>query len=91
MQERLLCCGWCLQEQHTPPAMHKSDAYRLSLCSECGRTAYHDGKECRHCSRMQSARSNMVGVMVPYSFKLLLQEMAAMGIDVSITTGHADR
>jgi DNA-directed RNA polymerase beta subunit len=33
----------------------------------------------------------MVGVVVPYSFKLLLQEMAAMGIDVSISTGHADR
>ena len=46
----------------------------------------------------------MVDVVVPYNsgdafsksvswwgFKLLLQEMAAMGIDVQIKTGHADR
>lgn len=77
MQERLL---------------YKSDAYRLAVCSFCGRTTYHNGKECRHCARTgASGRSSMVGVVVPYSFKLLLQEMSAMGIDVQIRTGNADR
>jgi DNA-directed RNA polymerase beta subunit len=82
---------WVLCSWHTTSAFHKSDAYRLSLCSQCGRTTYHDGKECRHCVRTQATDTSMVGVVVPYSFKLLLQEMAAMGIDVSISTGHADR
>jgi DNA-directed RNA polymerase beta subunit len=52
----------------------------------------------------RSGPDAMVGVVVPYarsfvlrnkisdaSFKLLLQEMAAMGIDIQIATGHADR
>lgn len=93
MQERLL---------------YKSDAYRLLVCSACGRTTYHDGKDCRHCSKKgKNGPESMVGVVVPYhrcasarfplhkhsavSFKLLLQEMAAMGIDVQISTGDADR
>ena len=76
MQERLL---------------YKSDAYRLLVCSGCGRTTYHDGKDCRHCSQVGNCHAATVGVVVPYSFKLLLQEMAAMGIDVQIATGDTDR
>jgi DNA-directed RNA polymerase beta subunit len=52
----------------------------------------HDGRECRSCrARGNAAVSRVVGVLVPYSFKLLLQEITAMGIDVQVATGPADR
>ena len=72
------------------PTRHKSDAYRLTVCSTCGRIMCHDGRECRSC-KAQARAAHAVGVMVPYSFKLLLQEITAMGIDVQVATGPADR
>lgn len=57
--------------------LYKSDAYRLLLCRLCGRATLHDGRACATCRTADGATA----VMVPYSFKLLLQEMAAVGID----------
>lgn len=61
----------------------KSDAYRMLVCRACGRAACHDGRRCGAC-RDNLANAVPAAVMVPYSFKLLLQEMSAMGIDWQI-------
>lgn len=67
MQERLL---------------HKSDAYRMALCARCGRATCHTGRECAICHHEGELRAaEAVGVVVPYSFKLLLQAR-----DRSVTT-----
>lgn len=55
----------------------KSDAYQMVLCAQCGRGTCHDAVACSHCRNPTDA----VNLLVPYSFKLLLQEMNAMGID----------
>lgn len=59
--------------------LHKSDGFRMVLCRRCGRATCHDGRHCAAC-----AQDTAVGVLVPYSFKLLLQEISAMGIDWQI-------
>lgn len=96
MQERLL---------------YKSDAFRLCVCARCGRMLCHNGRDCYACGRTgrvarEQGGPQAVGIVVPYSFKLLLQnhrwhwrvrsatgghEIVAMGIDVRIETGPADR
>lgn len=46
----------------------------MALCSRCGRATCHAGQECalcRHEGEINTAEA--VGVVVPYSFKLLLQ------------------
>lgn len=50
----------------------------MLLCPKCGRAMCHDGKVCATCRVGADAP---VALTVPYSFKLLLQEMSAMGID----------
>ena len=57
----------------------KSDAFRMILCRLCGRATCHDGVNCTVCRR--GGVDVATSVVVPYSFKLLLQEMSAMGID----------
>jgi DNA-directed RNA polymerase beta subunit len=59
----------------------KSDAYRMLVCRACGRAMCHDGKRCTGC---RETTTGPVVMTVPYSFKLLLQEMSAMGIDWQI-------
>ena len=76
MQERLL--------YPPPPASHreeggrprKSDAYRMLVCARCGGALCHDGRSCARCRTAEGARA----LIVPYNFKLLLQEMLACGI-----------
>jgi DNA-directed RNA polymerase beta subunit len=54
--------------------MHwKSDAYRMVICTVCGRMMCHNGYDCVSCADAGRA----AGLLVPYSFKLLLQEMTA--------------
>ena len=77
MQERLLFPG-CHAVSRVPFCPHKSDAYRLTLCGHCGRIACHDGKDCAVCTKNKEIRGGPVTSVVPYSFKLLLQEMGAM-------------
>lgn len=64
-----------------PPSLQerllwKSDAYRMSLCSACGRAMCHTGGACTGCLA-SAPRGDAVGVVVPYSFKLLLQTPGA--------------
>ena len=57
--------------------MHSSDAYKMNVCS-CGLTHSIRGGVCNRCDR--SAHS----LTVPYAFKLLQQELQAMGIEVKL-------
>ena len=90
----------------TVPTGHKSDAFRIVLCGRCGRVTCHDTKQCLPCKKRWGTGSEAVGAVVPYrpaalqdrekkkqpgrSFKLLLQEIAAMGIDVQLAVGPVD-
>jgi DNA-directed RNA polymerase II subunit RPB2 len=57
--------------------MHSSDAYEMSVCA-CGLTHSVRGGVCNRCD---SAAKTMI---VPYAFKLLVQELQAMCIEVKL-------
>jgi len=57
--------------------MHSSDAYEMSVCA-CGLTHSVRGGVCNRCD---SAAKTMT---VPYAFKLLVQELQAMCIEVKL-------
>lgn len=62
--------------------LYKSDAYRMALCALCGRATCHAGRECALCRHEGELRgAEAVGVVVPYSFKLLLQVRGRPEID----------
>ena len=75
-----------LQERY----LYASDAYSAPMCRECGVVAEHaynkafgvtiHGKKarCRLCGGV-----DVVDITVPYAYKLLTQELAAMGISVN--------
>lgn len=60
--------------------MLSSDAYATLVCQKCGLLAYkkHENKElwCNFCQD----GSHVVTIVLPYAFKLLLQELTSMGI-----------
>ena len=58
--------------------MHSSDAYEMSVCA-CGLTHSVRGGVCNRCD---CAAKTMT---VPYAFKLLVQELQAMCIEVKLT------
>jgi len=57
--------------------MHSSDAYTMNICS-CGLTHSVRGGVCNRCDR--SAHE----IVVPYAFKLLVQELQSMCIEVKL-------
>lgn len=67
----------------------KSDAYRMIICQWCGRAMCHNGTTCVACRSNGQRESRPVVLTVPYSFKLLLQEMVAMGIDWQMQVAKA--
>lgn len=50
-----------------------SDAFRMAVCNGCGRATCHNGRECAACKADGGRSNRVVGVLVPYSFKLLYQ------------------
>ena len=48
----------------------------MLVCGLCGHALCHDGSTCAACHTAEGATA----MVVPYNFKLLLQEMAACGI-----------
>lgn len=70
--------------------LYASDAYRAPMCTDCGVVAEHAYQpemgetvrgrvaRCRQCGE-----TNVSDVCVPYAYKLLTQELGAMGISVS--------
>lgn len=57
--------------------MHSSDAYKMNICS-CGLTHSIRGGVCNRCGK--SAHE----IVVPYAFKLLIQELQSMCIEVKL-------
>lgn len=48
----------------------------MMICSHCGRAMCNDGTTCSRCRTSEGATA----IVVPYNFKLLLQEMTCCGI-----------
>ena len=64
-----------------------SDAFEVSICTMCGRTASVANKDenvfkCHPCNNTTSFST----IAIPYAFKLLGQELQALGIDMSYKT-----
>lgn len=77
--ERLL---WSTGDQKKRSVvLSKSDAFRFIICAKCGRATCHDGTTCAVCSACDRSAFEAVDVVVPYSFKLLMQEINALCID----------
>ena len=55
-----------------------SDPYAMNLCVKCGEIASSD-KTCRKCKHDRLQKT-----AVPYAFKLLMQELMAIGMKISI-------
>jgi hypothetical protein len=64
--------------------MEKSDKYRWAVCRHCGVIAKYNPKSFMEC---MSCEGNDVSIIeTPYAFKLLVQEMEAMGVQIRL--GH---
>ena len=65
--------------------MEKSDKYTWSVCKHCGTLAVYNPKrglqECTGCKR-----SDLTVIETPYTFKLLIQELEAMGLQMRISS-----
>jgi DNA-directed RNA polymerase III subunit RPC2 len=68
--------------------MISSDLYEAQVCRQCGELAGWVNKKqvCHLCETDQ----HIVAVKMPYAFKLLLQEMTAMGIRPTLTVSQSD-
>jgi DNA-directed RNA polymerase beta subunit len=56
--------------------MKVSDNYMVNLCKECGNIV-SGHNECRNCKLGEVKSVNM-----PYSFKLLVQELSMLGVNI---------
>lgn len=64
--------------------MEKSDKYRWAVCRHCGVIAKYNPKSFMEC---MSCNGNDISIIeTPYAFKLLVQEMEAMGVQMRL--GH---
>jgi DNA-directed RNA polymerase II subunit RPB2 len=70
--------------------MEKSDKYKWAVCRHCGTIAnYAPNKmiaECGSCNKQEIAVVN-----TPYSFKLLIQELESMGLQMRLSTELKER
>lgn len=65
--------------------MEKADAYTWAVCKHCGTLAkYAPSRGIIECTGCKS--NNISLVKTPYSFKLLIQELEAMGIQMRLTS-----
>lgn len=69
-----------------------SDSYAIHVCRSCGRVAVADLKQnefrCLNCKDTETgSNTEIVQIRIPYACKLLFQELAAMHISVTFSTG----
>lgn len=65
--------------------MERSDKYKWGVCRRCGSLAiYNPNKHIRKCNLCK--KDEICIVETPYSFKLLVQELEAMGIQIRLNT-----
>jgi DNA-directed RNA polymerase subunit B len=60
--------------------LEESDKYTVMVCEVCGLLAYHDVKQNKYICRIDGDKAIISGVQLSYAFKLLLQELMALGV-----------
>ncbi len=60
--------------------LEESDKTTILICEECGLIAYYDIKQNRYVCRICGEKAKISSVALSYAFKLLLQELIALGI-----------
>ncbi|MGC8961172.1 MAG: DNA-directed RNA polymerase subunit B, partial [Candidatus Bathyarchaeia archaeon] len=60
--------------------LEESDKVTILVCEECGLIAYYDAKQNRYVCRICGEKAKISPVALSYAFKLLLQELMALGI-----------
>jgi len=60
--------------------LEESDKYTVMVCEVCGLLAYHDIKQNKYVCRICGERAVISPVALSYAFKLLLQELMALGV-----------
>ncbi len=60
--------------------LEESDKYTAMVCETCGLLAYHDVKQNKYICRIDGDKAVVSPVQLSYAFKLLLQELMALGV-----------
>lgn len=60
--------------------VESSDKYTMYVCEDCGMIAWYDYHKGRPVCPIHGNKSNVSKVVVPYAFKLMLQELISLGI-----------
>ncbi len=60
--------------------LEESDKYTVFVCETCGTIAYHDIKANKYICRLDGEKANISPVSISYAFKLLVQELMALGV-----------
>ena len=60
--------------------LEESDRYVAFVCENCGTIAYHDIKQNKYICRLCAEKASISPVAISYAFKLLVQELSALGI-----------
>src|SRR2546429_1098815 len=60
--------------------LEESDKYVAYVCEVCGTLAYHDIKQNKYICRIDAEKAQISPVAISYAFKLLVQELMALGI-----------
>jgi len=69
--------------------MERSDKYKWAICKRCGTSSiYNPRKRIYYCSLCN--KDDLAIIETPYSFKLLLQELNAMGIELRLNTEYLE-
>jgi len=68
--------------------LESSDKSDITICENDGAMAYFDYKKNRWICPICGEKVKPVTVTMPYAFKLLVQEMVSMGIDIKVEPGE---
>ncbi|TMI30747.1 DNA-directed RNA polymerase subunit B [Candidatus Bathyarchaeota archaeon] len=60
--------------------LEESDKYTAFVCETCGTLAYHDIKQNKYICKIDAEKAVVSPVSISYAFKLLVQELMALGI-----------
>ncbi|MCG2879834.1 MAG: DNA-directed RNA polymerase subunit B [Vulcanisaeta sp.] len=67
--------------------MESSDKYVMYVCEDCGMIAWYDANKGKPVCPIHGDKGRIARVIVPYAFKLLLQELISLGIYPKIELG----
>lgn len=65
---------------------HQSDPCVVQICTTCHKVGYMDTRGARKCVDRRCHKDDVVDVGMPFASKLLLQELAALGIGTRLAT-----